>query len=315
MRPVFSPLLSHMPMILTLAPSFFSRLTIHSRSNTTIERQKHTVIACHHNSELHSCKEQCWFCCRWAQRKWEANGKNAKNIAVVHCIASICRVYELAATFAHFAPFIYSLFAICSLTTFESNSFPHSFFLSSFSSLANVQLNAHRRDGGKFIVCIIFDCCCSVPFMPPKCVFSCCFCLSGSICAVQAYAATWPIIVSSQFIFFCCWMFGNKSSRSRLQIFLIRSDSLNEMIAHSHPVNSTWWKTQSIIPSRNSSRPRTHSNVDAKNDISRVAFHNLQFIKSSSNNSSDFNADEQKRTSGSSFCHFLCLFLWVSGER
>lgn len=29
----------------------------------------------------------------------------------VHRIASICRVYELAATFVHFAPFIYLLFA------------------------------------------------------------------------------------------------------------------------------------------------------------------------------------------------------------
>lgn len=130
MRPVFSPFLSHMPMIPILALSF-SRLALYSKSNTTIERQKHTVIACHHNSELHSCKEQCWFCCRSKQRKWEANG-NAKIIAVmlcsVHRIASICRVYELAATFVHFAPFIYLLFAICSLTTFESISFPHSFF-------------------------------------------------------------------------------------------------------------------------------------------------------------------------------------------
>lgn len=103
---------------------------------------------------------------------------------------------------------------------------------------------------------------------------------------------------------FLLLLFGNKSSRSRLEIFLIRFDSLNEIIAHSHPVNSTYgiltpfkpwkvnqWFNREIVCGCICTGTLTWK----KWHFTCVAFYNLQFIKSSQRyNLSDFECETKK---------------------
>lgn len=168
----------------------------------------------------------------------------------------------------------------------------------------------HRRDGGKFIVCIICDC--SGPLCCQKVLF-----LVASVCQWLCPLSDSVLVkfmlgclLTNDFFFslssLFCWMFGNKSSRLKLQIFLIRSDSLNRIIAHIRILLTAHREEDLLfrILCRNGSRQRKHMNVNAKkNDISHVAFYNLQFIKSSSDNLSDFNAKQKRNSSG-----FFSLF-------